>query len=111
MSSKYHLGNALPLLGLATAALMSGCASAPDVAGMPSPASGECSELLAHITIMEETKRSALEKQQGAWKAVIPFAVVARYAEGKSSAADAEKRLKELKTELARQGCGDGSGS
>jgi hypothetical protein len=99
------------MLGLAALALATGCASSPATTSTPASAIGGCSELDAEIVIAEEAKRSALDTQQGAWKAVIPFAVAARYAGGKSAAAAAEQRLEDLKKESMRRGCSAGSPS
>lgn len=97
----------LPLLLLALAVLAPGCASPP-----PSPAAAApgCRQLAAEITRTQETRRAALEKEQNAWKAVIPFAVAARYASGRSAAGKADKRLQELRAEYSRQGCGHHAG-
>jgi hypothetical protein len=84
-------------------AALAGCASTPG--GVTSAAAQDCRQLGAEIARSEEAKREALDKQQNAWKAVIPFAVVARYASGKSAAAEADGRLADLKAGFARQGC------
>jgi hypothetical protein len=99
------------ILGLAALALTTGCASSPATTRTAAAAIGGCSEVDSEIVIVEEEQRSALGKQQDAWKAVIPFAVAARYAGGKSAAADAEERLKELREQSVRQGCDGGSQS
>lgn len=91
---------------LAVAALASGCATSPT---RPSPATTttapDCRQLRAEIARTEEARRAALEKEQGAWKAVIPFVVAARYASGKSDAEQADQRLATLNAEFSRQGC------
>jgi len=101
-----HRRNAV--LGFAAAALLMGCAGKPTRAKAPASPISECGELQAEIAGVEEAKRSAVARQQAAWKAVIPFAVAARYAGGKSAADDADKRLQQLKHESARQGCNQG---
>ena len=65
----------------------------------------ECSRLRAEIAGAENAKRAALQKQQTAWKAVIPFAVIGQHASATSKVADADKRLNDLNVELTRRGC------
>jgi hypothetical protein len=65
----------------------------------------DCATVGAEIARSEEAKRVALEQKQDAWKVVVPFAVVARYAKGKAASSDADKRLAELNAQYARQGC------
>lgn len=91
---------------LVVAALATGCATAPTSApAATSVAATDCRQLAAEIARTEEARRAALEKEQGAWKAVIPFAVAARYASGKSDGENAEQRLAALNAEFSRQGC------
>ena len=74
--------------------------------GATEPASGwECSRLRIEIAGAENAKRTAAEKQQAAWKAVLPFAVVVQHSAATSRVADADKRLNELNAELTRRGC------
>jgi len=84
-------------------ALLAGCASAP--ATRAAPKAADCRQLSAEIASAEEARRAAMEKQQSAWKAVIPFAVAARYASAKSSSGRADQRRAELQTQFKRQGC------
>ena len=70
------------------------------------PASShECSRLRTEIAGAENAKRVAVEKQQTAWKAVLPFAVVVQHSSATSKVADADKRLNDLNAELTRRGC------
>ena len=74
--------------------------------GATEPASSwECSRLRIEIASAENAKRSAVEKQQAAWKAVLPFAVVVQHSTATSKVADADKRLSELNAELTRRSC------
>jgi hypothetical protein len=82
---------------------LAGCAGAGTPAA-PS-ATPECGELRSSIAATDEARRAALDIQQGAWKAVIPVLVAARYAMGQAEAADAEQRLAELQREFERRGC------
>jgi hypothetical protein len=64
-----------------------------------------CSELAAAVARAEGTKRAASDKERDAWKAVVPFAVAARYASNRAAASEAERQLAGLHAEQARQGC------
>ena len=65
----------------------------------------ECSRLRSEMAGLETAKRAAVQKQQDAWKAVVPFAVLAQHSSATSKVADADKRLNELNAELTRRGC------
>lgn len=93
------------VLALAAGGLLIGCASAPTPAAAPASADSSCSELAGGIAAAEDAKRSAVEEEQTAWKVVIPLAVAARYAAGKSAADDADKRLKALRKEQVHNAC------
>jgi hypothetical protein len=87
------------------AAFLAGCAGATTTSA---PLAGaQCQELTADLAATHAERRAGLEKQQGAWKAVVPFAVVARYAKGKAEVAGAEERRAELQRELAQRDCRD----
>jgi hypothetical protein len=90
---------------LAVVTLISGCASAPTSETAAAAAISECKDLNAEIAAVEEAKRESLAKQQDAWKVVIPFAVLGRYAGAKSAVAEADQRLNELRSEFAHQNC------
>lgn len=94
------------LLLFAVALLSAGCASTPTAnstsAAAPAP---NCRQIEADIAKAESDKRAALKKEQNAWKAVVPFVVVAQYVSGKSAADSAGKQLDKLQAEFALQGC------
>ena len=91
---------ALPL------ALLLACPVHAQTDSSAEPASGyECSRLRTEIAGAESAKRAAAEKQQNAWKAVIPFAVLAQHSSATSKVAGADKRLNDLNAELTRRGC------
>jgi len=69
------------------------------------PAASDCRQLGGDIAKTEQARRAALEKQKDAWKVVVPFAVAARYASGKSALAQADKQLAQLRAEFTGQGC------
>jgi hypothetical protein len=95
-------------LCLLTVAATSGCASAParpaDDAARAAPPT-DCSSLGADLTRAEQALRDAAGKQADAWKAVVPFAVAARYASGKAAVADAQRQIDTLRAAATRQGC------
>lgn len=66
----------------------------------------DCSRVDADIAHAQEARRVALEQGESAWKAVVPFVVLARKASSKSAAGEADKRLAELRQQARQQGCG-----
>ena len=98
-----HLRNAI--VAFAAAALLTGCSTTPTTAAASASQIGPCNELDGEIALAENARRSAVEKQQAAWKAVIPVAVAVLYASGNFAAEDADRRLKQLRGELALRGC------
>jgi outer membrane PBP1 activator LpoA protein len=65
----------------------------------------DCSRLDADLALAEQARREADDKQADAWKAVVPFAVAARYASAKAAAAHADKQIEALRNAAARQDC------
>jgi hypothetical protein len=115
--------NAAPgsLLCIAIATLMSGCAGGPPLStplssplsSLPTPAAAapapasiySCNDLRAEIADAERAKHAAQQAGDDAWKAVVPVAVIARYAKGRKAAADAAERLVQLEAAADRRGC------
>ncbi len=93
-------------LWLATllAAAFAGCATTTSPAPTTS-ALADCTVLAARIANADADLRTARDAERDAWKAVVPFAVAARYAKGHSAAGEAEQRLVELQADSARQDC------
>jgi hypothetical protein len=91
---------ALPL-----AVLLASPAHAQTDSPAETASSYECSRLRIEIAGAESAKRAAVQKQQNAWKAVVPFAVLAQHSSATSKVADADKRLNELHAELTRRNC------
>jgi hypothetical protein len=83
-----------------------GCASTPTAT--PKTATSiapDCGQLSTEIASAEADMHAALEKEKGAWKAIVPFVVVARYADGKLAANRSDQQLDVLRAEFARRGC------
>ncbi|TFZ05940.1 hypothetical protein EZ313_04615 [Ramlibacter henchirensis] len=92
------LGLALPL-----AALLAGCAAQPTTTATAAPRS--CPEIAAEIANTQGELAAARNKEQHAWRAVIPFAVVGRYVSGKAAAGQAQQRMEVLNEQYAKEGC------
>jgi hypothetical protein len=90
-------------LALACGALVCACASQPT----PTPQVGslDCDALGREVRAAEDAQRAAAQQQQDAWKAVVPFAVMARYGKGKAAADESQQRLDALHQEAALRGC------
>ena len=91
-------------LALFCAAGLAGCASPPG-ASASSALPAACGDLQQAMAQAEQARPAAVHKQESAWKAVIPFAVAARYAQGRSEMDEAEARLAELQAASQAQGC------
>jgi hypothetical protein len=109
---------ALSLLTVAALPAMTACSNAPtrasasasasaSVAAAPAPALAalDCAALAHQRQGLQQAHHDALERQQHAWQAVIPFAVAARYGSARSAASKAEEQLAALDAASARQGC------
>ena len=91
-------------MSLVLAATLSACArtpSAPDT----QTAALDCAAIEAQIETAAQQQRAAAQQQREAWKAVVPFAVVARYGQGKAAASVSQQRLDELQRHAALRGC------
>jgi hypothetical protein len=99
-------GLAAALIGGLALGTLAGCAGAPaHEAGVAALAGADCTTLQAQIAHEREVLQAAEQKEGEAWKAVIPFAVIARYGSGRAAAAEAEERLQALRTQAALRGC------
>lgn len=94
-----------PLLAL-------GLAVSTPLAGAQTPAFGprtlpatECAHVAGEIARTDEARRAAVEEGDNAWKAIVPFVVLARKASSKAALDEADKKLAELKAQSLRQGC------
>jgi hypothetical protein len=94
----------LPTMSIALAALLGACAqtpSAPDT----QMAALDCEAIEAQIDAAARQQRAAAQRQHDAWKAVVPFAVVARYGQGRAAASESQQRLDALQQQAALRGC------
>jgi len=98
-------GRAAWVLVLPLASLLAACASSP-----PAP-TASCSNIAAEIDRTQASLSAARQKQEQAWKAVVPFAVAGRYVSGKAAAGQAQERIEVLSSQQARQGCEAPAGS
>lgn len=65
----------------------------------------DCMQLAAEIDRTDEARRNAVEEGDKAWKAIVPFVVLARKASSKAAADEADRKLADLKAQSLRQGC------
>ena len=101
-----HVRPAAPacLFALAIAAALAGCAE-PRPAPAPPTAAASCAQLQAERATVAERRRVALEKEHDAWKALVPFAVAARFASGRSAVDEADRQLADLQARATLKGC------
>jgi hypothetical protein len=95
----------LSVAALLAAVLAAGCAGPVSAPPPVVAAASDCSAIGAEIARTDEARRDALQQQSEAWRAVVPFAVAARYAKARSAAGEADERLAALKDRSARLGC------
>jgi hypothetical protein len=94
----------LSTTGVALMALLAACAQAPTTPAVQTAAL-DCAAIEAQIANAADAQRAAAQQQHDAWKAVVPFAVVARYGKGKAAANESQQRLQELQQHAALRGC------
>jgi hypothetical protein len=90
-------------LATAVLAVLAGCAQPGAVTQPSGPA--DCPQLERELAELNKARQDAAAKQSEAWKAIVPFAVVGRYASGKSAEAQAEQEIAARNAEMQRQGC------
>jgi hypothetical protein len=66
------------------------------------PLAADCKHIDSEIARTVEARRVAEEQSENAWKAVVPFVVLARKASAESSLEDADKSLAALKAQAQR---------
>ena len=92
------------LTSVALAASLAACAQIPS-AHDTQVAALDCAAIEAQIDTAAQQQRAAAQKQHDAWKAVVPFAVMARYGQGKAAASESQQRLDALQQQAALRGC------
>lgn len=101
MSTKLRFAFGLAALGV-------GCAGSPTQQMAQPPTS--CSDITAEAGRTLAARDAAMEDERDAWKAIVPFAVIARHALARENREQAEAKLASLVTEQWQLGCpGDGS--
>lgn len=86
--------------------LSAGCAQNPSAESAAAPAN--CEQVRAQIAQAEQQRAAALEKQETAWKKVVPFAVLGQRASAKAEIGAADQRLAQMRPEAVRMGCASG---
>ena len=94
-----------PFVVAATLSLLAGCASAPLAETAAGTAALDCAALDAQIGLARDAQRSAAQKQQDAWKSVLPIAAVARFGQGAVEVTQSQQRLDDLQNRAMQQGC------
>jgi len=89
---------------LLVSVLLPGCAGTSPVMSTHAASAG-CAEISAEMDRTEAVRRAALAEQSDAWKAVVPFAVAARYAKARSAVSETDERLAALAVQSDRRGC------
>jgi hypothetical protein len=92
------------MLSVVLLLLSAACASTPE-SQAPLSAPADCAQLSAAIRAAQDERRVAVETRDGAWKAVLPVAVVGRYVMGSSQADAADRRFSALSNLAAANGC------
>ncbi|MCW5656488.1 MAG: hypothetical protein KIT60_02185 [Burkholderiaceae bacterium] len=90
--------------GVTLAALMAACAQTPSAHDVQTAAL-DCAAIEAQIDTAADAQRAAAQLQHDAWKAVVPFAVMARYGRAKAAANESQQRLDALRQQAALRGC------
>jgi hypothetical protein len=89
-------------------AVLTTALAAPAVFAQPAPAAEapadaavDCTALDVALQRTEQARRAAQDDSDNAWKAVVPFVVLARKASAKSALDDADRQLAALKVQRA----------
>jgi len=90
--------------GVSLVAVLAACAHTPAppdtrLAGF------DCAGIEAQLDTAAQQRRAAAQQRQDAWKAVVPFAVMARYGQAQAAADASQQRLDELHRQAALRGC------
>ncbi len=91
---------------LAVSTLLVACAQIPRSNVAESQfVSLSCAELAREAEAAQTTKAAAEQAKSDSWHAVLPFIVAARYADARSTSAEAQRRIDLLSAQSAQRGC------
>jgi hypothetical protein len=90
--------------GPAAVALALSALSAPAMAA-PTTQSEACLRIAADLERFDKMRKDAVERNDNAWKAIVPFAVLARKTGSKADIEEADKQLLALRREATVEGC------
>lgn len=86
--------------------LASACTTSPQLSAVAvADDARPCDRIQAEVIRTEQQQQDALDRQQEAWRLVVPVAVAVRHASAGSDARKAGERLEALQAEARRQGC------
>lgn len=92
--------------GLAAAlALALSALSAPACLAAPATPSDACLRIAADLERFDKMRKDATLRNDNAWKAIVPFAVIARKTGSKADIEEADKQLLALRHKAAAEGC------
>lgn len=94
----------LQFAGVCLAAVLAACAQTPPSTGTEL-AGLDCAAIEAQVSVASQQQRAAAQQRQDAWKAVVPFAVMARHGQAKAAANESQQRLDGLQQQAALRGC------
>lgn len=71
----------------------------------PATGSDECLRIAADLERVEKARNDAIERHDNAWKAVIPFVVIARKVRSKADIEKTDAQLLALRQSAEAEGC------
>jgi hypothetical protein len=78
---------------------------APCAFAAPAAPSDACMRIAADQAQVQQARQHALEKRDSAWKAVLPFAVIARKVSSKAAVEEADRQVAALRRAAEAEGC------
>lgn len=79
--------------------------AAPLCLAAPATPSDECLRIAADLERFEKMRKDAVERDDNAWKAIVPFAVIARKTGSKADIEEADRQLLVLRHKAVAEGC------
>lgn len=79
--------------------------SAPVCLAAPATQSEACLRIAADVERFDKMRKDAVERNDNAWKAIVPFAILARKTGSKADIEEADKQLLGLRHKAAAEGC------